>query len=391
MPLADTSNAQIELGLINGSWNYSNLRWEGANTINDVSFNYGGNGNPTCESIYSVISSFPLITSSSQNIISTPNLIADSSFSFLPIGPSNNIQDLDESLIPILYGPPWIDGSSVEQCKTDNINWSELVDIKSRAPTPPTNLGYKLINKKDSDTSYNIFITWDDEFASEQAIELMRGDSQLVMRIGPPDPETTEGWLIMNNIYDSSGNITSYYNPFTVGLEWDKDYTFLLRTVFLHVPSSSSIFSSWVGLKVFQENEALRRLRDRCTVETLDSLENRLESNLAGVPNAYRFSRIVRGGNKMTICQTWRPPTWKKIRQNYPILVAQEEAAILKNTPGNPEYDKAQAAAKQAQDEINTSNNPQTAIDEWQSNQLFPCGSGPRRTGSRLPFSLYYF
>ena len=69
------------------------------------------------------------------------------------------------------------------------------------------------------------------------------------------------------------------------------------------MPSSSSIFSSWVGLKVFQENEALRRLRDRCTVETLDSLENRLESNLAGVPNAYRFSRIVRGGNKMTICQ----------------------------------------------------------------------------------------
>ncbi len=51
MPLADTSNAQIELGLINGSWNYSNLRWEGTNTINDVSFNYGGNGNPTCESI----------------------------------------------------------------------------------------------------------------------------------------------------------------------------------------------------------------------------------------------------------------------------------------------------------------------------------------------------
>ena len=69
MPLADTSNAQIELGLINGSWNYSNLRWEGTNTINDVSFNYGGNGNPTCESIYSVISSFPLITSNSQNII----------------------------------------------------------------------------------------------------------------------------------------------------------------------------------------------------------------------------------------------------------------------------------------------------------------------------------
>ncbi len=195
----------------------------------------------------------------------------------------------------------------------------------------------------------------------------------------------------MNNIYDSSGNITSYYNPFTVGLEWDEEYTFLLRTVYLHVPSSSSIFSTWVALKVFQENEALRRLRDRCTVETLDSLENRLESNLAGVPNAYRFSRIVRGGNKMTICQTWRPPTWKKIRQNYPILVAQEELAILKNTPGNPEYDKAQAAAKQAQDEINTSNNPQTAIDEWQSNQLFPCGNGPRRTGSILPFSLYYF
>jgi len=93
----------------------------------------------------------------------------------------------------------------------------------------------------------------------------------------------------------------------------------------------------------------------------------------------------------MTICQTWRPPTWKKIRQNYPLLVAQEELAILKNTPGNPEYDKAQAAAKQAQDEINTSNNPQTAIDEWQSNQLFPCGNGPRRTGSILPFSLYYF
>ena len=85
------------------------------------------------------------------------------------------------------------------------------------------------------------------------------------------------------------------------------------------------------------------------------------------------------------------PPTWKKIRQNYPILVAQEELDILKNTPGNPEYDKAQAAAKQAQDEINTSNNPQTAIDEWQSNQLFPCGNGPRRTGARLPFSLYYF
>ena len=80
-----------------------------------------------------------------------------------------------------------------------------------------------------------------------------------------------------------------------------------------------------------------------------------------------------------------------EIRQNYPILVAQEELDILKNTPGNPEYDKAQAAAKQAQDEINTSNNPQTAIDEWQSNQLFPCGNGPRRTGARLPFSLYYF
>nr|AIE96969.1 hypothetical protein [uncultured marine group II/III euryarchaeote AD1000_88_G11] len=122
------------------------------------------------------------------------------------------------------------------------------------------------------------------------------------------DPGTTNNWL------KTKGKDK---NPMITGLDWDTEYFFYFFKIKKNIDNSENTVSNLDILYVFKENMEDRRARDKCTIIPLNTLENSLEPNKTTVPLTQRFSRIVKGGNIMKVCQNWRPPTWDKIKNDY--------------------------------------------------------------------------
>jgi len=258
--------------------------------------------------------------------------------------------------------------------------------------SPPTNLTYTFADNLDfsQKENYSINIYWTDPSASIQGIQIYRTDfpSLIFFKAAPSIPTTTNNWL------DTSG---STLNPIVNLLEWSKYYYYNLRTVY-QFAGTSNIYSDWVQLYVFQINDELRRINDKCAIETLKSLESRLTQNFNELPKAYQYSKIVRGGARKVICQTWRPQGWNDgsfPKEDYPITLQTEEAA--KNA--------AAATGDVVADDQNSIISETAAISKYTGNlifgtaalnfkegvqttslQVYPCGQ-LRRTGSKLPIN----
>jgi len=165
------------------------------------------------------------------------------------------------------------------------------ISLSTNSPLPPDNISYYLMaHVQPFDNNYSIHINW--QIEDFLGIELLRADiPDLVYTIGPPSVSTTHGWLDTNNIILSN-------------LNWDISYIFKLRTF---NTKTCILYSDYKEIIVTEENIALRRKADKCTIIPLKTLENSLATNLSEVPKTYRYSRIVQGGSKQVICQNWRP------------------------------------------------------------------------------------
>ena len=229
---------------------------------------------------------------------------------FIPVNPPSPIPSAIDCLTTgnPLYPPPTGPGGS-----GSGSSWPQpSVDPNlAQGPSPPTNFAYQLLNNK-LDPTYNIYLTWTDPSSSVQMVEIYRSDlPHLVYFRGPPSgPTTTDGWLVVKDILDNSGNILQKKSPIVTDLLWDTTYVFNIRTIFFNVESLASPYSAWVQLIVYIENLEKDRINDRCPTISLETLQNNLSTNRFIVPKAYRYSRIVKGGSRQAICDTWRPKGW---------------------------------------------------------------------------------
>ena len=263
--------------------------------------------------------------------------------------------------------------------------------------SPPTNPTYTFADNLDfsQEENYSINIYWTDPSASIQGIQIYRTDfpSLIFFKAAPSIPTTTNNWL------NTSG---STLNPIVNFLEWSKYYYYNLRTVY-QFAGTSNIYSDWVQLSVFQINEELRRLNDKCAIETLKSLEVRLGQNFNELPKAYQYSKIVRGGSRKVICQTWRPQGWNDesfSKEDYPITLQAEEEAKAKAKElmgvaicgGEPCTGELSSSGSAAISKYTGNLIFGTAALNFQEGvqttnfQIYPC-SRLRRTGSKLPIN----
>lgn len=208
--------------------------------------------------------------------------------------------------------------------------------------TAPTNFSYIMLNDK-TDPKFNIYLNWTDPSASVQGVQIYRADlPNLIYERGPPSgPTTTAGWFLIEDITNSSGVVILKKNPIVTDLLWDITYVYYIRTSFFNIKSLSSPFSEWVKLEINEENLILARINDRCPSTTLQTLQNELSPNIFKVPKALRYSRIVKGGQRGVICETWRPQGWNSgefPRYLYPVTsegdIKREEEEIANE--GNP-------------------------------------------------------
>ena len=193
-------------------------------------------------------------------------------------------------------------------------NFLEDKVINDVGVSPPTNLNYTFLNDEDFrfKEKYAIEIYWTDPSASIQDIEIYRSDipSLVISKQAPTTSTTTKNWL----------NISIFMN-----LEWSTNYYYNLRTIY-QFSGTSKTYSDWVQLSVFKVNDELRRKNDKCAIETLKSLEVRLNQNLNEIPKSFQYSKIIK--SRKNICQTWRPQGWNDgsfPKEDYPITLAEEE------------------------------------------------------------------
>jgi len=294
---------------------------------------------------------------------------------------------------------------------TSNATPNPSFSFVSNSPSPPFNIQIQIHPLADGTSAllnpeYSVDIAWEDPSAAVQGIQLMRTDiPNLIESQFPKFPPqntpsyqlTTVGWLLAENKLDASGNILLNKNKIISNLIWEYTYTFGLRTVFFGA-SSGSFFSEWQYVQIYNENLVQRRKDDKCKIIPIETLENRLEPNLSGVPKAYRYSRIVNGGGRQVICQTWRPKGWKNgyfDREAYPILHAQDLAnEEAENTnPGKAICSGAPCSQITFIAE-NIIISPYTGKAVFKSDldvenlQIIPCSNKiSRRIGSKLPIN----
>lgn len=280
-----------------------------------------------------------------------------------------------------------------------------IPDVPASDATPPTNFSYIVLNEK-TEPKFDIYLTWTDPSSSVQGVEIYREDlSNLKYQRGPPSsPTTTAGWLLVENITDSSGNILTPKNPIVTDLLWETTYVYYIRTIFLNVKSINSPFSEWVELEVNEENLILARVNDRCPIIPLQTLQNKLSQNMFQVPKTIRYSRIVKGGERSVICETWRPQGWNSgefPRYLYPVTSEgdikreEEEIANKGNTRCGPFYCKDLPPADispytgnllfgSAIQIVENAKKYDTVNTPFSSAEVNPCGDNTRKTGSNL-------
>ena len=268
---------------------------------------------------------------------------------------------------------------------------------------PPSNLSYTIVHLPNVidpkfEQTFSININWQDSRASVQGIEINRVDAPDIIfkRSFPSTPTTTEGWFETN---PDNGIL----NPIVTNLNWTQKYVYQLRTNYQFVGSNPT-FSEWVYLEVFERNENLRRRNDKCDIETLESMQVRLSQNFSEIPKKTRFSKIVKGGSRNVVCQTWRPQGWndgKFLREDYPITFAVEDQKRQKQieNAGNPlcggEPCSGNITTNITKISPYTGNlifgtaavNFREGVNNLESIQVYPCGKSLRRTGGKLPIN----
>lgn len=326
---------------------------------------------------------------------------------YMPIpDPNENIicpTDNDEppATPPLSYNPPFNKTPDDLDKNHKKDGWKQD-PVSSDSASPPISTSYTVVTDISGisdpflQPQFSIYIYWEDPSSSEQGIEIQREDLQFSFKKSAPSGTTTKGWFVTDPALGS-------LNPIVNNLDWGKDYRFKLRTSYQFV-GDGSIFSEWVYLSVFQRNEEIRRKNDKCAVETLEAMEVRLSQNFAAIPKAYRYSKIVKGGSRQVVCQTWRPQGWKSgafLKEDYPITVKVEEERMEKAKqnagralcggepciPGDTGTESTKISSYTGglifgTAALNFKENMTTS-----SIQIYPCGKALRRTGGKLPLN----
>ena len=126
--------------------------------------------------------------------------------------------------------------------------------------------------------------------------------------------------------------------------------------------------------------------------------------NFSEIPKKTRFSKIVKGGSRNVVCQTWRPQGWndgKFLREDYPITFAVEDQKRQKQieNAGNPlcggEPCSGNITTNITKISPYTGNlifgtaavNFREGVNNLESIQVYPCGKSLRRIGGKLPIN----